>query len=372
MLQDYQHFYGQGGAPTTTKKCPLWSNMDLLHGQELALAAKKAKEELAADNLSLKYDPTKGIPEPVAGGAGAGGLTPDVADVIAPGLPRDELFRQQRYIEELILRGHPHHHHHRHGAAAGIFGGPPGNPPHHHHPQVADMQHMMLRMREILRMREEGRQQHRLARQAELAALRDLGAQPWLPPQPPAPPAPAVPVLAQPPQLDALMHRHLMRGPLPPPPPPPPPPQQHIHIQHQLDMPHHPIEIQQRPHNHQHHHHHHRHYPGQLAPPPAVWLPPQPQQFPYRHMVAMPPVLNGQPAGPPEQRQFAPPLAAAAADREVDEHLRLLWGRDRRLRHQHQQQQQQQPRLEGEVNVERVPNDYGVPRVPHEYGAPRK
>jgi hypothetical protein len=85
-------------------------------------------------------------------------------------------------------------------------------------------------------------------------------------------------------------------------------------------------------------------------------------------MVAMPPVLNGQPAGPPE-RQFPPPLAAAAADREVDEHLRLLWGRDRRLRHQ---QQQQQPRLEGEVNVERVPNDYGVPRVPHEYGPPRK
>ena len=41
--------------------------MDQLHRHELALAATKAKEELAADNLSLKHDPTAGIPEPLTG-----------------------------------------------------------------------------------------------------------------------------------------------------------------------------------------------------------------------------------------------------------------------------------------------------------------
>lgn len=66
-VQDYSHFYGQGGSPSATRQCPLWSNMTHLHSQELAIAAKKAKEELAAKNVSLKWDPTRGIPEPAAG-----------------------------------------------------------------------------------------------------------------------------------------------------------------------------------------------------------------------------------------------------------------------------------------------------------------
>ncbi len=33
----------------------------------MAVAAKKAKEELAAANVQLKWDPTQGIPEPAVG-----------------------------------------------------------------------------------------------------------------------------------------------------------------------------------------------------------------------------------------------------------------------------------------------------------------
>ena len=62
-VKDYTHFYGQGGAPTPTKTCPLWTDNKRLHEQEVANAAAKAKEELAAQNpnLKLKHDPTKDI-----------------------------------------------------------------------------------------------------------------------------------------------------------------------------------------------------------------------------------------------------------------------------------------------------------------------
>ena len=65
-VKDYTHFYGQGGAPTPTKTCPLWTDNKRLHEQEVANAAAKAKEELAAQNpnLKLKHDPTKGIKIP--------------------------------------------------------------------------------------------------------------------------------------------------------------------------------------------------------------------------------------------------------------------------------------------------------------------
>ena len=65
-VKDYTHFYGQGGAPTATKTCPLWTDNKRLHEQEVANAAAKAKEELQAQNpnLKLKHDPTKDIRMP--------------------------------------------------------------------------------------------------------------------------------------------------------------------------------------------------------------------------------------------------------------------------------------------------------------------
>ena len=59
--------HSQGWSPSATKTCPLWSDMASLFAWELAKAAMKAKEELAADQMSFKWDPTLGIPETVAG-----------------------------------------------------------------------------------------------------------------------------------------------------------------------------------------------------------------------------------------------------------------------------------------------------------------
>jgi hypothetical protein len=53
-LQGHDHFYGQGSSPSIAQPCPLWTNSITLHGQELAQAAKRAKQELAADNIRLK------------------------------------------------------------------------------------------------------------------------------------------------------------------------------------------------------------------------------------------------------------------------------------------------------------------------------
>ena len=46
-VEDYTHFYGQGGEPTATKTCPLWTDSKQLHEEEIANAAAKAKEKLA-------------------------------------------------------------------------------------------------------------------------------------------------------------------------------------------------------------------------------------------------------------------------------------------------------------------------------------
>ena len=134
-VKDYTHFYGQGGAPSATKTCPLWTDNIRLHEQEIANAAAKAKEEMAAKNphLTLKHDPTKGIALPAQPVNLQGQVSllvlllklhlhvaqaPDLAEVIAPGVPREEIVRQQRYIEQMILgRGvpplpqGPHHFH---------------------------------------------------------------------------------------------------------------------------------------------------------------------------------------------------------------------------------------------------------------------
>jgi hypothetical protein len=76
----------------------------------------------------------------------------------------------------------------------------------------------------------------------------------------------------------------------------------------------------------------------------------------------VPPVLIAQPG--PDRAAGVPlhnPQPLEAAEHEVNRHLRHLWERDRRIRQQGGGQQQQ-PRLEGEVNVERVPNSFGAAR----------
>ena len=58
-VQDYSHFYGQGGTPTAVKTCPLWSDNKLLHQMEVAKAAELARQDLAKENVVLSNDPTK-------------------------------------------------------------------------------------------------------------------------------------------------------------------------------------------------------------------------------------------------------------------------------------------------------------------------
>jgi len=172
-VKDYTHFYGQGGTPTATKTCPLWTDNKRLHEQEIANAAAKAKEELAKSNLTLKHDPTKGIAVPAepAGAPGFGVAAPDLAEVIAPGVPREEIVRQQRQIEEMI----------RHGARGGPMwlAGPHGQPPPHMDIHVAGPAHawqdgFIQRMGEILRLREQNRANLRMVRQREQQAIREL------------------------------------------------------------------------------------------------------------------------------------------------------------------------------------------------------
>ena len=66
-VKDYTHFYGQGGAPDNTRRCPLWTDNKKLHEQEVAEAAEKAKEELKKKNIQLKHDPTAGVALPAGG-----------------------------------------------------------------------------------------------------------------------------------------------------------------------------------------------------------------------------------------------------------------------------------------------------------------
>jgi hypothetical protein len=57
----------------------LYSNSELLHGQELAQAAEKAKKELAADKIRLKFDPIPELPDPLPLPTAGPEPVPDVA-----------------------------------------------------------------------------------------------------------------------------------------------------------------------------------------------------------------------------------------------------------------------------------------------------
>jgi len=252
-VKDYTHFYGQGGAPTPGKTCPLWSDSASLHEKEVAQAAKKAREELADANIVLKdaSDPTKGIPDPET-------IKPKKSAIPGPfGFFGDHAQRhavirdQQHAIEQLIRNraGGPHW-----GAPAGVQWDRAGNvvaqgAAGHHH--GGDVFGMMARMGEIYRLREEGRAQQRRARRAEVQAMRDINN--WgveIPHHPPQP-------VFLPQQYPA--HQPYLRGPLvhhPQHQPPHPPQNMQLnptiaHPQHPPHPipPHHPAPPQLQPHH---------------------------------------------------------------------------------------------------------------------------
>lgn len=190
-MKDYTHFYGQGGVPDKSRTCPLWTDNKKLHEQEVAKAAAKAKEDLKKKNIQLKHDPTAGVAMPAGGNGADGNVAPDVADVIAPGVPRELLVRQQRQIEDMIRHGgraphmiHPHVPMPHMQIRPVQLHGPPGNP---------FRDGMLEQMNEILRMREQQRANMRLIRQREQQALRDFerAARNVYAPAPPPVPAPA-------------------------------------------------------------------------------------------------------------------------------------------------------------------------------------
>ena len=56
----------QGGEATATRTCPLWSDNQAIHEEELAKAAEEARKKLEQDKVTLDFDPLKGIAKPAA------------------------------------------------------------------------------------------------------------------------------------------------------------------------------------------------------------------------------------------------------------------------------------------------------------------
>ncbi|XP_068238259.1 uncharacterized protein [Palaemon carinicauda] len=60
-IKGYEHFE-DNPVPINKNKCPLWSNSEKIHAEEVRDAAKKLKDELDP-GIELKHDPTKDLPE---------------------------------------------------------------------------------------------------------------------------------------------------------------------------------------------------------------------------------------------------------------------------------------------------------------------
>ena len=56
----------QGGEATTTRTCPLWSDNKAIHEEEVAKTAEEARQKLKQENITLDFDPLKGIAKPAA------------------------------------------------------------------------------------------------------------------------------------------------------------------------------------------------------------------------------------------------------------------------------------------------------------------
>lgn len=76
--KNYDHFYGQGGEPTATKTCPLFTDEAKLHEKAVAESAMEAKKAMDSQNpeVKLKYDPTSRIQRPDVSAAAAAVANP--------------------------------------------------------------------------------------------------------------------------------------------------------------------------------------------------------------------------------------------------------------------------------------------------------
>jgi hypothetical protein len=84
IIQDYTHFDQAAhglGAPPAIGLCPLYSNNNELHVQNVIAAGEKAKQELAKKGVSLKHDPTKVAPQVTAAGGSEPDEFPHYADI---------------------------------------------------------------------------------------------------------------------------------------------------------------------------------------------------------------------------------------------------------------------------------------------------
>ena len=72
IIDDYTHFdqtaHHRGTVPANGL-CPLYSNNNELHVQNVIAAGEKAKQELSKKGVNLKHDPTKVAPQATAAGA---------------------------------------------------------------------------------------------------------------------------------------------------------------------------------------------------------------------------------------------------------------------------------------------------------------
>jgi hypothetical protein len=62
-VKDYSHFYGQGAQPSGNSLCPLWSDNNTIHNQDVVRGALEAKEKVQREQpgVELKFDPTQGL-----------------------------------------------------------------------------------------------------------------------------------------------------------------------------------------------------------------------------------------------------------------------------------------------------------------------
>jgi len=62
-VKDYSHFYGQGAEPTGNGLCPLWTDNNTVHHEDVARGAREAKEQARRERpgVELKYDPTRDL-----------------------------------------------------------------------------------------------------------------------------------------------------------------------------------------------------------------------------------------------------------------------------------------------------------------------
>ncbi|KAK4328200.1 hypothetical protein Pmani_001322 [Petrolisthes manimaculis] len=117
-IKGYDHFEDKT-VPTDSSKCPLWSNSEKIHAEEVRDAADKLKKDMDP-NLNLVHNPLNDVPE--------------VPKHLSNKLKN---FRWHHHHHHHHHHRHHHHHHHHHHP----------HPPHHHPPAAhQNRQEIFLRL----------------------------------------------------------------------------------------------------------------------------------------------------------------------------------------------------------------------------------